>query len=303
MAEKIIKSKKMFMITLGALVAVMIAYFTFRQRAVIVDVVTVKRGVFESYLEADAIIRTKDRYTVPAFADGDLRRVDLKVGDPVNKGQSLAQLIWDVRVQSVRSPISGVISKVYRESAGPIRRGDPIVEVVDPKNLEMMAELLTTDATQVQQGDAFLIRNWGGPEELHGRIARVSRAGYSKVSALGVEEERTEVTGELKNLPLDLLERLGSNFHVDVKILLDRSENALILPAGAIFRVGSEWAVYRVENDRAREARIRILSRNNEEVLIGQGLTEGDRVVNFPGDLLKEGVRITAKVEEKSRRK
>ena len=286
------------MITLGALVAVMIAYFTFRQRAVIVEVVTVKRGVFESYLETDAIIRSKDRYTVPAFADGDIKRVDLKVGDPVKKGQALAQLNWDVRDQPVRSPISGVISKVYRESAGPIRRGDPIVEVVDPKNLEMMAELLTTDAALVKAGGAFTMVNWGGPEELHGRIARVSRAGYSKISALGVEEERTEVTGELKNLPLDLLERLGSNFHVDVKILLNRFENVLILPAGAIFRVGSDWAVYRVENQLARETRIRILSRNNEEVMIGQGLSEGERVVNFPGDLLKDGIRITPKMDE-----
>ncbi len=298
MAEKIIKSKKMLMITLGALVAVMIAYFTFRQRAVIVEVVTVKRGVFESYLETDAIIRSKDRYTVPAFADGDIKRVDLKVGDPVKKGQAVSQLNWDVHYQPVKSPISGVISKVYRESAGPIRRGDPIVEVVDPKNLEMMAELLTTDAALVKAGGAFTMLNWGGPEELHGRIARVSRAGYSKISALGVEEERTEVTGELKNLPLDLLERLGSNFHVDVKILLNRFENVLILPAGAIFRVGSDWAVYRVENQLARETRIQILNRNNEEVRVGEGLNEGDSVVNFPGDLLKDGIRITPKIDE-----
>jgi HlyD family secretion protein len=292
MSEKNSKSKKMLILIVGALVAVAIGFFTFRSRPVMVDLVQAKRGVFESYLESDAIIRSKDRYTVPAFADGDLRRVDLKVGDAVKKGQALAQLNWDVRDQPVRSPISGVISKVYRESAGPIRRGDPIVEVVDPQNLEMMAELLTTDATQVRQGDPFLIRNWGGPEVLRGKIARVSRAGYSKVSALGVEEERTEVTGELKNLPLDLLKRLGSNFHVDVKIQIDRFENALILPAGAIFRVGSEWAVYRVENDRAREARIRILNRNNEEVMVGEGVSEGDTVVNFPGDLLKEGVKV-----------
>jgi HlyD family secretion protein len=298
MADKIIKSKKMLMITLGALVAVMIAYFTFRQRAVIVDVVTVKRGAFESYLETDAIIRSKDRYTVPAFADGDIKRVDLKVGDPVKKGQPVAQLNWDVHFQPVKSPISGVISKVYRESAGPIRRGEPIVELVDPHHLEMMAELLTTDAALVKAGDPFTIKNWGGTEVLSGVIKRVSKAGYSKVSALGVEEERTEVTGELKNLSPDLLERLGSNFHVDVKILLDQFQNVLILPAGAIFRVGSDWAVYRVESDRAREARIQVLHRNNEEVMIGQGLSEGDRVVNFPGDLLKDGIRITPKIDE-----
>ena len=292
MAEKIIKSKKVLMITLGALVAVVIAYFTYRQRAVVVDVVMVKRGVFESYLETDAVIRSQDRYTVPAFADGDIQRVDLKVGDPVKKGQPVAQLNWDVRYQSVKAPITGVISKVYRESAGPIRRGEPIVEIVDPRNLEMMAELLTTDAALVQAGDEFSISNWGGTEVLRGVIKRVSKAGYSKVSALGVEEERTEVTGKLQNLPPDLLERLGSNFHVDVKILIDRFENTLTLPAGAIFRVGGEWAVYRVESDRAREARIQVLHRNNEEVMVGEGLQEGDTVVNFPGDLLKEGVKV-----------
>jgi HlyD family secretion protein len=293
MAEKVIKSKKIIMIILGAMVALVIAYFTFRSRPVMVDIVTVKRGVFESNLESDAVIRSKDRYTVPAFADGDIKRVDLKVGDPVKKGQPVAQLNWDVRYQPVRSPITGVISKVYRESAGPIRRGEPIVEVVDPKNLEMMAELLTTDAALVKPGDAFTITNWGGTEVLKGVIKRVSKAGYSKVSALGVEEERTEVTGDFESLPSGLLDRLGSHFHVDVKILLGRFENALILPAGAIFRVGSEWAVYRVENDTAHETRVQIQNRNNEEVMIGQGLTDGDRVVNFPGDLLNDGVPLS----------
>lgn len=295
MAEQKSKSKKILMFSLGALVAVGLGYFTFRTRPVVVDVVSVKKGSFESYLLSDAIIRSKDRYTVPAFADGDIKRVDLKVGDVVKKGQAVAQLNWDVNYEPVKSPIAGVISKVYRESAGPIRRGEAIVEVVDPKNLEMMAELLTTDAAQVKKGDLFTISNWGGGQVLEGVITRVSKAGFSKISALGVEEEKTEVTGELKTLSPQLLDRLGSNFHVDVRIRLERFENVLILPAGAIFRVGRDWAVFRVENHRARETVIRIHNRNNEEVMVGEGLSEGDAIVNFPGDLLKDGVKVKSR--------
>ncbi len=292
MAENQKKSKKILIMIAGGMAALLIAYFTFRSRPVIVDLVQVKRGSFESYLESDAIIRTKNRYTVPAFADGDILRVDLQVGDPVSKGQAVAKLNWDVRYQSVKAPISGVISKIYRESAGPIRRGEPILEIVDTKNLEMMAELLTTDATQIKVKDPFTITNWGGSEVLSGRITRISLAGYTKISALGVEEEKTEVVGEFENLPPQLLKRLGNHFHVDVRILLDRFENVLKVPAGSIFRVGSEWAVYRVENDRAKTVMIKILHRNNEEVVVGEGLKEGEVVVNFPGDLLKDGVRV-----------
>jgi HlyD family secretion protein len=251
--------------------------------------------VFESYLESDAIIRSKNRYIVPAFADGDIQRVDLQVGDLVKRGQAVARLNWDIRYQAVKAPISGVISKVFRESAGPIRRGEPILEIVDTQNLEMMAELLTTDATQVKKNDPFTITHWGGVEVLSGRISRVSQAGYTKISALGVEEEKTEVVGEFQNLPPHLYDRLGSNFHVDVRILLDRFENVLMIPSGAIFRVGSEWAVYRIENQRARMVQIRILHRNNEEVMVGEGLKEGDFVVNFPGDLLSDGIKVKSR--------
>ena len=99
----------------------------------------------------------------------------------------------------------------------------------------------------------------------------------------------------MKTLSPQLLDRLGSNFHVDVRIRLERFENVLILPAGAIFRVGRDWAVFRVENDRARETVIQIRNRNNEEVMVGEGLSEGDEIVNFPGDLLKDGVKVKSR--------
>jgi len=294
MVEPKQKSKKTLWFIAGAVAAVALLYFTFRPRSVSVEMVTAHRGTFDLTISSDGVIRSKERFVVPAFADGDIKRVEWKVGDVIRQGQSVVDLNWDVHYQPVKSPITGVISRVFRESAGPIRRGDPIVEVVDPKNLEMMVELLTSDATRVRVGNSFTISNWGGNAEIHGKVIRISKAGFTKISALGVEEEKTEVTGELDSLDQKEIEKLGNFFHVDVSILLGRQENVLLIPAGAIFRVGKEWAVYQVVDDRAHELAIEIAGRNNEVAWVSQGLREGDRVVNFPGDLVKDGARVKA---------
>lgn len=286
------KSKKTVWFMTGAIVAVVLLYFTFRPRAIPVEVATAHRGTFELTISSDGVIRSKERYVVPAFADGDIKRVEWKMGDVIGKGQSVVELNWDVHYQPVKSPINGVISKIFRESAGPIRRGEPIVEIVDPKNLEMMVELLTADATRVRVGDPFTITNWGGNNEIHGKIIRISKAGFTKISALGVEEEKTEVTGEIDSNDQKDLEKMGNFFHVDVSILLGRQENVLLIPAGAIFRVGKEWAVFKVMEGRARETIIMIANRNNSVVWVTQGLKEGDSVVNFPGDLVKDDTKV-----------
>jgi HlyD family secretion protein len=287
------KAKKIIFFTLTTLAFSALIYFTFSPKRVLVEMVQVQKGTFHSYFETDGVIRSKKIYTVPAFADGDIQRVDLRVGDLVKKGQTIVRLNWDVGYDPVRAPINGVISKIYRESAGPIRRGEPIVEIIDPKHLELMAELLTTDSTKLKIGDAFTISNWGSDFALHGKIKRVSQAGFIKVSALGVEEEKTEVTGEFNPEDRAHLQKLGNIFHVDVRFELGVLENVLMIPSGAIFRSGQDWAVYRVDSsNRARLVTIRISERNNEQIVVTHGLSEGERIVNFPGDLIRSGTKV-----------
>jgi HlyD family secretion protein len=261
-------------------------------RAVDVETSVVRRGEFRETIRSDGYLRSKERYTVPAFATGDIKRVDLKVGDVVKKGQVITHLYWDVSWDPVRAPISGVISRLFRESAGPIQRGEPIVEIVDPDRLEAVAELLTTDATRLTPGNRAWIESWGGAGALEARVSRISKAGFTKQSALGVEEERTEVTMDLVSVPVEISRRLGSTFHVEVGIEVSVHPDALQVPAGSVFRDGDSWAVYRVESGRAKAARVTVGARSGQEVLISSGLSEGDRVVVFPGDLVRDGTRI-----------
>lgn len=279
-------------LTAFSLALVVLFYLILAPRAVKVDVAKVTVGPFQETIRSDAILRSKDRYTVPAFADGDIKRVSWRVGDPVKKGATITELLWDVRYVPVRAPISGVISKVYRESAGPIRRGEPIVEIIDPSKLEVMAELLTTDAIRLRPGFRAWIQDEPGGPKIEARVTRVSKAGFVKPSALGVEEERTEVTADLVNPPKKFIANVGSNFHVSAVFIVSERERALKVPVGALFRDGPQWAVYVVKDGRAHKVTVEVSALGPQEAAIGSGLTEGQEVLVYPGDLVKDGSRL-----------
>lgn len=269
-----------------------LAYLIVVPRPVAVETALVTRGEFREVILSDGILRSRERYTVPAFADGDIKRMPLKVGDNVKRGQVLTELFWDVKFEGLRAPMSGVISKVFRESAGPIRRGEPIVEIIDPAQLEVMAELLTTDAMRLRPGAPVEVLGWPGAGKLTGKVSRISKAGFVKPSALGVEEERTEVTASLPALPPEIAAGMGSNFHVDLSFQVSEIADTLRIPVGALFRNGESWAVYLAESGRARLAPVEILGRNAQLAAIKSGLKEGQRVIVYPGDLVKEGSRV-----------
>lgn len=289
------RKKKLGTILGAAALAVVLAvlvYLIVVPRRVKVEVATVVVGPFEETIRADGVLRSKERYTVPAFADGDIKRVPLKVGDAVKKGDVITELFWDVKYEPLRAPIAGVVSKVHRDSAGPIRRGEPIVEIIDPSRLEVVAELLTTDAVRLKKGADVSIENWSGGEPLAAKVTRVSKAGFTKASALGVEEERTEVTADLQDPSASVLENVGSTFHVDVTFEVDEIANAVKVPVGSLFRDGSAWAVYLAEDGRARKTRVEVGKLGQREAWIRSGVSAGQVVLVYPGDLVTDGARI-----------
>lgn len=263
----------------------------FRTAPLKVEVAKVTRGHFEETLLIDGKIRSRNRLTVGAFTTGDLERIDLKVGDLIKKGQRITTLIWDFR-KDVRSPMDGVIAKVYRESAGPVLRGDPLVDILDPNDLEIVAEVLTTDAVRIPEGARVFVSGLGIPQVLLAKVVGVSRAGFIKISALGVEEERTELRMSFDRLPRELLSRIGDTFHVELSILISQDENVLKIPLSAVFKDQSKWKVYAVEDKKAAIKEISILKKNDYEVVVGSGLSEGDLVIVFPGDTVAPGKRI-----------
>ena len=198
----------------------------------------------------------------------------------------------DCECVSIFSPVDGVILRVLRESEGVVAAGDPLIEIGDPERLEVVVDLLSTDAVKVGPGQAALIENWGGAESLHARVRRVEPFGFTKVSALGIEEQRVNVVLDIVS-PRSNWRRLAHGYQVDVRIVLWEDDAAIGVPLTALFRDGDSWALFVNENDRAARRSVRVGHRTDRDAEIVEGLVEGEEVVAFPGEAIVEGVRLS----------
>lgn len=188
--------------------------------------------------------------------------------------------------------MDGVISKIFRDSAGPIIRGEPLFEISNLSELEVVADVLTPEVVRLRiDGDAW-VQNWGGSEDLRAKIVQISRAGTVKISALGVEEERTEVKLAFIKVPQELKNKFGDNYHVDVLFVVSRESSVLGVPLGALFKDRDQWAVYVLRNGRAKLKEVKISKRNDRLGMVTEGLNDGDQVILFPGDKIHEGTRV-----------
>jgi len=199
-------------------------------------------------------------------------------------------------VVDVVAPVDGVVLKRLRESETVVPVSDPILEIGDPAKLEIVADFLSTDAVRIKPGSPVLVEQWGGGEAIKGRVRRVEPAGFMKVSALGVEEQRVNVLIDLVDLPA-AAHALGDAYRVEVRVVIWREESVLKVPVGALFRRGEGWAVFRVEENVARLQPVRLGERNDIEGQILDGLSEGQTLVLHPPDTLKDGTRIRERVQ------
>jgi HlyD family secretion protein len=195
------------------------------------------------------------------------------------------------RVLTVTAPVDGVVLRRLRESEGVVPAGEPLVEIGDPADLEIVADLLSTDAVRVTPGAPVRIEQWGGDTVLRARVRRVEPAGFTKISALGVEEQRVNVIMDFED-PVDAWTRLGDGYRVEVRIVTWESADAVIVPASALFRRGADWAVFVTDEGRASIRTVTIGQRNQRHAEVLDGLAPGDRVVLHPGDTLADGARI-----------
>lgn len=195
----------------------------------------------------------------------------------------------------VRAPVTGVILRIPNESERVVMAGEPLAEIGDPDDLEIVADLLSADAVKVSSGDRVMIDAWGGSEVLEGKVRRVEPFGFTKISALGIEEQRVNVIVDFIS-PQEQRERLGHGYQVEVRIVLWENDDVLKLPLTALFRDGEgEWAVFVAENGRAQRRLVKVGRRTGLEAQIVDGLQEGERVVVHPSDRVSDGVLITAR--------
>lgn len=195
------------------------------------------------------------------------------------------------RVVPLAAPIDGVVIRRLLESATPVAPGTPVIEIGDPRRLEIVADVLSTQAVGVEPGQSARILRWGGEGELRARVRRVEPGGFTKVSALGVEEQRVRVILDPDGDP-ERWSKLGDGFRVEVAFVTWRRDDALRVPAAALFRRQGEWFVFVEDAGRARERRVAIGRRGPDFAEVQAGLAVGERVVVFPDERLHDGVRL-----------
>ena len=191
----------------------------------------------------------------------------------------------------VRAPIEGTVLRVARESEGAVQPGEPLIELGDPRALEVVVDVLTANAVDIHPGAPARIERWGGDSALAAHVHRIEPSAFTRISALGVEEQRVNVILDLDG---DAAGRaaLGDGYRVEARIGVWRDDSVLQVPAGAVFRHGGEWAVYTADGGRARLRPVQLGRRNPSRAEIRGGLREGDAVVVYPGDNLSEGTRV-----------
>jgi HlyD family secretion protein len=192
---------------------------------------------------------------------------------------------------NVTAPIPGVVLKVTQESETPVRPGSPILEIGDPRDLEIVVDVLSTDAVEIRPGAAVTIANWGGEGVLNGRVRRVEPSAFTKISTLGVEEQRVNVLIDLTSPP-EVWKNLGDGYQVDARITVFAQDNATIVPAGALFRRSDVWNVFVVENGRAHGREVTLLRRSGRTAAVASGLKPDERVIVYPSDRIADGVRV-----------
>ncbi|MDF2117111.1 efflux RND transporter periplasmic adaptor subunit [Roseiarcaceae bacterium H3SJ34-1] len=192
---------------------------------------------------------------------------------------------------TISAPVDGRILRVIQESEAPVAAGASLVEIGDPRDLEIIADVLTSEAVEIKAGADVVIDRWGGPGALTGRVRLVEPAAFTKISALGIEEQRVWVVIDIVS-PREQWIGLGDNFRVNVRITVANLPDAIIAPSGALFRRGDEWACFAVEDGVARERPIVIRRRSGRLAAIDKGLGAGEQIVVFPPASLRDGMRV-----------
>jgi HlyD family secretion protein len=188
----------------------------------------------------------------------------------------------------VRSPAAGKVLRIPEKSERVVAAGAALITVGDPNLIEIVVDLLSTDAVKVKAGMPVLLEGWGGDQPLRARVRVVEPYGFTKVSALGVEEQRVNVIADF----VDPTESLGDGYRVEAKIVIWSGDKVLKVPVSALFRQGEEWAVFVVEGGRARRRKIQLGHRGALEAEVTHGLSAAETVIRHPSNDLTDGARV-----------
>jgi HlyD family secretion protein len=195
------------------------------------------------------------------------------------------------KIVTIQAPVSGSVLKIYRESEGVVQSGEPLMDIGDPKNLEIKVEVLSADAVRIRPGTPVLFERWGGNSTLSGKVRVVEPAGFTKISSLGVEEQRVFVIVDLTS-PNQNERNLGDGYRLEASFILWEGKEVLQVPASALFRKQEGWAVFVVKNNKAHLREVKVGHRTGLAAEILSGLTEGEELISHPDNSIEEGTRL-----------
>ncbi|VAV91921.1 hypothetical protein MNBD_ALPHA02-378 [hydrothermal vent metagenome] len=191
----------------------------------------------------------------------------------------------------VHAPVDGKLLRIFHKSEGVIPMGTALAEIGNPENLEIVIEMLSRDAVKVRPGDLALVKRWGGDMDIQARVRLVEPSGYTKISALGVEEQRVNIILDFID-PIEKWRALGNAFRVEASIVVDKAENVLYVPVSALFRQNEQWSVFVARDGRAVLQAVDVGRRNDHEAEILKGLKVNEQVIIHPGNDVSDGSRI-----------
>ena len=239
---------------------------------------------------------------VQRVADRDLRAAEFQdhaTSHEVDQAKALLARYQDggdtpIEHWNITAPVSGVVLRVVQESETVVQSGAPLLEIGDPRDLEIVTDVLSVDAVEIRPGADVAIEHWGGPGVLSGRVRRIEPAAFTKISTLGVEEQRVNVLIDVLS-PREQWAGLGDGYQVDTRITVFTRDDIEIVPAGALFRRGDSWSIYVVEDGRAQLRAIDLVRRSGRSAAVSKGVAQGDRVIIYPSDQISPGVRVNPK--------
>lgn len=283
---ELLKSKNA-KIGIGVFLLIGFSFLILRKSPKPVEISLVTKGTYQQILSVQGKSKIQELYTAYSPVNGVMRRVELHAGDQVKKGMTLLTVDWDI-VKTVKASTNGQILKVYRESAGPVAMGERILDYGDLSKLEIVAYILTEDMPDLTLGDLVNISGFG-EQILKGKIAIIEPAAITKISSLGVEEQRVPIS-----IAFDPPKGMGDGYELECKIILFEKPNSILIPSSALFRQDEKWAVYTVEKKKAKLRFVNVEHQSEGMSLIKDGLNEGESIILYPGDGITNGTKVIA---------
>jgi multidrug efflux pump subunit AcrA (membrane-fusion protein) len=287
----------------AGIVVLLLLWMIFSTSPVSVETAGVESGEMLVTVDGEGKTRLKDKVTVTAPVSGKMSRIKLREGDPISKEYVITQIdpnppaprppsetenLINPYALKVYAPISGRVLRILQKDERILPAGTPIIEIGNSGTAEIVVDVLSTDAAQIRPGASVFIESETNAEPIKARVRTVEPQAFTKVSALGVEEQRVNIIADF----LTKNTSLGDNFRVDVRIIVWQSENVLKIPSSALFRNGEKWNVFVAEAGKAQKREVSVGHQTSSESEILEGLSEGETVVLHPPNQLTNGTSV-----------